>query len=128
MALSVSPTEVEFETTPVGPECPGTNCTYELVTIVNNGTETEQLQEARAEYPGWEGQDIRLFWPTFGGTLNTPNGYLLPPGESATFQWGFHPQEPGMATGSGWILFHSGEKLTIQLKGRGTPEKGHKGP
>jgi hypothetical protein len=112
MTLSVSPTTLTFAPTVVGPECPGANCTYGMVTITNNGTATEHLVGATAGAP---------FWPTYGGTCNTPNMYLLAPGESCTFQWGFKPEHPGQAHGTGQISFESGQSVSVQLDGRGTP-------
>jgi hypothetical protein len=115
--LSVSPTSVEFPDTPVGPDCPGSNCTYALVTITNNGTDTEHLIGATVGPPG-------PFWPTFGGTCNVPRLYYLPPGESCTFQWGFRPEHPGNASATGTITFESGATVTVELNGKGKPGKG----
>jgi hypothetical protein len=115
MTLSVSPTTLTFSPTPVGPECPGANCTYEIVTITNNGTATEHLIGASAGTPG------PPFWPTYGGTCNMPNLYVLPPGESCTFQWGFKPEHPGHVQATGQISFESGQSVSVELDGRGTP-------
>lgn len=114
MSLSISPTTLTFPPTPVGPECPGANCTYAMVTITNNGAATEHLVGAFAGSPG-------PFWPTFGGTCNVPNLYFLPPGASCTFQWGFKPVHPGQAHDTGQISFESGQSVSVELNGRGTP-------
>jgi hypothetical protein len=116
--LSVSPTSVEFPDTPVGPDCPGANCTYAIVTITNNGADTEHLTTAYAS------SDHGPFWPTFGGSCNYPGLYYLPPGESCTFQWGFKPQHPGNAHATGTIKFESGGTVTMELNGKGKPEPG----
>ena len=114
MALSISPTTLTFPPTPVGPDCPGANCTYAMVTITNNGAATEHLVGASAGSYG-------PFWPTFGGTCNLPNLYFLPPGASCTFQWGFKPVHPGQAHDTGQISFESGQSVSVELNGRGTP-------
>jgi hypothetical protein len=85
-----------------------------MVTITNNGSATEHLVGATTGSPG-------PFWPTFGGTCNVTKLYFLPPGESCTFQWGFKPQKPGRARGTGQISFESGESVSVELDGRGTP-------
>ena len=112
--LSVSPSVVVFPNTPVGSACPGDNCSYAEVTITNNGTATEHLisAEATPDPP---------FWPTFGGTCNTPDAYFLPAGESCTFQWGFKPEHPGKSNGVGTVSFESGASVGVVLTGRGTP-------
>jgi hypothetical protein len=114
MSLTVAPATLSFPTTPVGPACPGANCTYAMVTITNTGSGTEHLVGAAAGSSG-------PFWPTFGGTCNLPNMYFLPAGESCTFQWGFKPAHRGRAHDTGTITFESGESVTFELEGRGTP-------
>ena len=114
MSLTVSPTALSFPNTPVGPDCPGANCTYAMVTITNTGSGTEHLTGAAAGSYG-------PFWPTYGGTCNTPNMYVLPAGASCTFQWGFKPEHPGRVRDTGTINFESGESVSIELDGRGSP-------
>ena len=114
MSLSISPTTLSFSPTPVGPECPGANCSYAEVTITNNGATTEHLVGATAGSPA-------PFWPTFGGTCNVAHMYFLPAGASCTFQWGFKPEKPGRVRATGQISFESGESVSIELDGRGTP-------
>jgi hypothetical protein len=113
MAVSVSPTTLRFSPTHVGPECPGANCTYAMVTVTNDGTATEYAVSAEP-FTG-----SGPFWPTWGGTLNTPDG--LPAGESRTLQFGFKPLAAGSATATGQISFQSGQTVSFQLEGRGTP-------
>jgi hypothetical protein len=112
MSLSVAPTTLTFPDTPVGPACPGANCTYGIVTITNNGAATEHLITASAGSAG-------PFWPTFGGTCNYPGMYFLPAGASCTFQWGFKPDHPGRAHATGQITFESGASVSVALDGRG---------
>ena len=114
MSLSVSPTALSFPGTPVGPDCPGANCAYAIVTITNTGSETEHLIGAAAGSYG-------PFWPTYGGTCNTPNMYYLSPGASCTFQWGFKPGKPGHVQDTGTISFESGATVSVDLEGRGSP-------
>ena len=114
MSLTVAPTSLSFPNTPVGPDCPGANCTYAMVTITNTGSGTEHLVGAAAGSYG-------PFWPTYGGTCNTPNMYFLPAGASCTFQWGFKPEHPGRVRDTGTINFESGESVSIELDGRGSP-------
>ena len=112
-SLTVSPSEVSFANTAVGSVCPGANCSYAIVTITNTGTQTERLVGAK-------GDPSPPFWPTFGGTCNVKFLYLIPPKTSCTFQWGFKPQEPGKAKGSGSISFESGAAVNVVLTGVGT--------
>jgi hypothetical protein len=112
--LSVSPSVVVFSNTPVGPDCPGANCSYAEVTITNNGSQTEHLTTAEAT-------PNPPFWPTFGGTCNVTYAYYLPGGESCTFEWGFKPQKPGKFTGTGTISFESGASVGVVLIGKGKP-------
>jgi len=114
MSLTISPAALSFPPTPVGPACPGANCTYAEVTITNTGSDTEHLIGAAAGSYG-------PFWPTFGGTCNTPNMYYLSPGASCTFQWGFKPSKPGHVQDTGTINFESGDSVSVELDGRGTP-------
>lgn len=108
--LTVSPAVVVFPNTPVGTDCPGVNCTYAMVTITNNGSQTEQLVTAEADSP---------FWPTYGGTCNATYAYYLPAGESCTFQWGFKPVHPGRVVGVGTVSFKSGASVGVLLTGVG---------
>ncbi len=112
-SLTVSPTEVAFTNTAVGTQCPGSNCSYTMVTITNTGSQTERLVGAK-------GDPTPPFWPTYGGTCNVKYLYLLPPKESCTFQWGFKPQHPGKFKGRGSISFESGATVTVSLTGLGT--------
>ncbi len=84
------------------------------MTITNNGELTETLTTAEAT-------PNPPFFPTFGGTCNVQYSYMLPAGQSCTFQWGFKPQHPGKVTGTGTISFLSGASLGVVLVGKGTP-------
>jgi hypothetical protein len=111
--LTVSPTEIAFANTAAGTECPGANCSYAMVTITNNGSQTERLVSAK-------GDPTPPFWPTYGGTCSVQYLYQLPPKESCTFQWGFKPQKPGKFKGTGTITFESGATVNVALTGVGT--------
>jgi hypothetical protein len=110
--LTVSPAVLVFPDTVVGTDCPGANCTYAEVTITNGGTDTETLTTANTDTDP-------PFWPTFGGSCNTPDAYMLPAGESCTFQFGFKPTHPGKFTGTGTINFASGASVSVDLIGFG---------
>jgi hypothetical protein len=110
--LTVSPTLLSFDDAVVGAACPGTGCTYAEVTITNGGDALEHLSTATTD-------PEPPFFPTFGGSCNTPNAYDIPVGESCTFQFGFKPQHPGKFTGTGTINFDSGASVTVDLVGFG---------
>jgi hypothetical protein len=112
-AVTASPSVVHFAPTPVN------GLSYQLVTLTNtSATETEVLQTASAA-PGY-------FFPTFGGTCNVVYTYVIPPGTSCTFEFGFRPSQKGPQAAFGWVVFESGEEVIVILEGTGTG--GRRGP
>ncbi len=111
--LTVSPAVVVFPNTPVGPDCPGNNCSYAMVTIANNGAQDVTLGVAEAD-------PSQTFWATYGGTCNVVYAYVLPAGQTCTFQWGFAPPHPGKFMGTGTISFADGSMVGVVLTGKGT--------
>jgi hypothetical protein len=86
--------------------------TYKIVRATNTGTSTEVLVSASATNPP--------FWPTWGGTCNISwAARVLAPGQSCTFQFGFHPTARGTVLGVGTLYYLSGTTATVRLRGRG---------
>lgn len=104
-AVTVSPASLNLKAK-VG------NITYGMVTITNTGSTSDTLMSAA-------GDPRPPFWPTWGGTCNVQYLYILPPGRSCTFQFGFKPRQKGHVSGQGTVTFQSGATLTIQLNGVG---------
>jgi hypothetical protein len=98
---------VHFNPTPVG------GFSYKIVTLTNtSSTEIKVLETAFAA--------PQYFFPTFGGTCNVVYGYVVPPGQSCTFEFGFHPSQLGPRAAFGWIVFEDGETVVVILEGVGT--------
>jgi Abnormal spindle-like microcephaly-assoc'd, ASPM-SPD-2-Hydin len=105
-SAAVSPGTVAFGAQQVG------KITYRVVTITNTGSSSETLASAAVD-------PSPAFWPTWGGTCNVQYLYVIPPGASCTFQFGFEPTRKGHVSGQGTITFQSGNTLTVQLSGVG---------
>jgi hypothetical protein len=110
-SLTVAPTVRHFQGKPVaGAPCPGKGCVYALVKIRNRTANVETIVSATATNP---------FWPTYGGTCNVVYAYAIPAGKTCTFQFGFKPTAAGtLYTGTGNVMFVSGETLTVTLIGK----------
>jgi hypothetical protein len=110
-SLTVAPAVRHFAGRPIaGGPCPGTGCVYALVKVHNRTASVETIATAAATAP---------FWPTYGGTCNVKYAYAIPAGKSCTFEFGFRPTARGtLYTGSGTIIFVSGESRTVTLIGK----------
>ncbi len=108
--ISVSPQTLVFPHHPVvGAPCPGAGCDYATVTIHNGTARAKTLSTVSTSAP---------FWPTYGGTCNTPDKYRIPAHASCSFQFGFKPSTPNTrSTAKATLHFTNGAAPVITLVG-----------
>ena len=114
MSLTISPAALSFAPTPVGPACPGANCTYAEVTITNTGSATEHLIRCCR----------RVVWPFLADLRRHVQRaeHVLPAGRGILHvPMGLQPDKPGRVRDTGTMTFESGESVSVELDGRGTP-------